>query len=235
EDASPEEGTPGPADVCEVTEAMGDIAIGSGPQKPTVTSMGTDSVKSGHYRLKIEPDLDHELEAEKTRLGQEVCARVEEESLDIMLWRMGCGGYYKFIKEHEAEVEELMKFLPKTLAGKNEEEQQAACMPFLKRLIDMANEIWRPKDPTPESPRQYYLYDTHKNPPEGTKLKPDALVSTDIDKRLDTAELVVEFKQNEDGGDVTTKVTQSIYGQLGVYARRVWARQRIRRFVPVFL
>ncbi|KAJ1676266.1 hypothetical protein EV182_008534, partial [Spiromyces aspiralis] len=43
EDASPEEGTPGPAGVCEVTEAMGDIAIDSGPQKPTVTSMGTDS------------------------------------------------------------------------------------------------------------------------------------------------------------------------------------------------
>ncbi|KAJ1680363.1 hypothetical protein EV182_000145 [Spiromyces aspiralis] len=236
EGATLEEGTPGPADVREVTEAMGDIAIGSGPQKPTVTSTRAKSVISGHYRLKTESDLDYELEAEKARLAQEVCARVEEESLDSMFKLMGCDGdYYKFVEEHESEVEELMKFLPKKLAGRNEEEQQAALMPLLGRAIDMANEIWRPKDPTPKSPRQYYLYDTHKNPPIGTRLKPDALVSTDAQKRLDTAELVVEFKQNEDGGDVTTKGTQSIYGQLGVYARRVWAKQPMRRFVPVLL
>ncbi|KAJ1680317.1 hypothetical protein EV182_000227 [Spiromyces aspiralis] len=234
--ATPEEGTPGPAGVREVTEAMGDIAIDSGPQKPTVTSMRAKSVISGHCRLKTEPNRDYELEAEKARLAQEVCARIKKESLGIMLKLMGCDGdYCKFIKEHEAEVEELMKFLPKKLAGRNEEEQQAACMPFLERLVNMANEIWRPKDPTPVSPRQYYLYDTHKNPPEGTRLKPDALVSTDIDERLDTAELIVEFKQNEDKGDVTAKSTQSIYGQLGIYARRVWARQPMRRFVPVLL
>ncbi|KAJ1675444.1 hypothetical protein EV182_001256 [Spiromyces aspiralis] len=236
EGATPEEGTPGPAGVREVTEAMGDIAIDSGLQKPTVTSTGTKSVKSGNYRLKTEPDLDHELEAEKTRLGQEVCARIKTKPLSRILKFIGCiKEYNEFIKEHKTEIKELMKFLPKTLAGKNEEEQQAACMPLLERLIDMANEIWRPKDPTPESPRQYYLYDTHKHPPEGTKLKLDALVSTDIKKRLDTAELVVEFKQNEDRGDITTKGTQSIYGQLGVCARRVWARQPMRRFVPVFL
>ncbi|KAJ1675082.1 hypothetical protein EV182_001973, partial [Spiromyces aspiralis] len=236
EGATPEEGTPGPAGVREVTEAMGDIAIGSGPQEPTVTSTGTKSVVSGNCRLKTEPDQDRELEAEKARLAPEVCAHIKKESFDTMLEFIGCTEEYdEFIEEHEAEVEELMKFLPKELAGKNEEEQQVVCMPLLGRIIGMANEIWRPKDPTPKSPRRYRLYDTHKNPPEGTRLKPDALVSTDIEKRLDTAELVVEFKQNEDGGDVTTKGTRSIYGQLGIYARRVWARQPMRRFVPVFL
>ncbi|KAJ1675947.1 hypothetical protein EV182_000274 [Spiromyces aspiralis] len=208
EGATPKEGTPGPADVREVTEAMGDT----------------------------EPDQDYELEAEKARLAQEICARIETKPLrDILCLMGGIDDYYKFIREHGTEIKELMHLLPKELAGKNEEEQQAAFMPFLERLIDMANEIWRPKDPTPESPRQYYLYDTHKNPPIGTRLKPDALVSTDINERLDTAELVVEFKQNEDRGDITTKGTQSIYGQLGVYARRVWARQPMRRFVPVLL
>ncbi|KAJ1676119.1 hypothetical protein EV182_008841, partial [Spiromyces aspiralis] len=44
EGATPEEGTPGPADVREVTEATGDIAIGSGPQKSTVTSTRAKSV-----------------------------------------------------------------------------------------------------------------------------------------------------------------------------------------------
>ncbi|KAJ1680299.1 hypothetical protein EV182_000285 [Spiromyces aspiralis] len=236
EGATPEEGISGPAGVREVTEAMGDIAIDSGPQKPTVTSTRAKSVISGHCRLKTEPDQDHELEAEKARLAQEICARIETKPLrDILCLMGGIDDYYKFIKEHGTEIKGLMHLLPKTFAGKNEEEQQAAFMPFLERLIDMANEIWRPKDPTPESPRQYYLYDTHKNPPIGTRLKPDALVSTDINERLDTAELVVEFKQNEDRGDVTTKGTQSIYGQLGVYARRVWTRQPMRRFVPVLL
>ncbi|KAJ1669362.1 hypothetical protein EV182_008794, partial [Spiromyces aspiralis] len=44
EGAAPEEGTSGPAGVREVTEAMEDIAIGSGPQKPTVTSTREKSV-----------------------------------------------------------------------------------------------------------------------------------------------------------------------------------------------
>ncbi|KAJ1679639.1 hypothetical protein EV182_001641, partial [Spiromyces aspiralis] len=44
EGATSEEGTPGPAGVREVTEATGSIAIGSGPQKPTVTSTRAKSV-----------------------------------------------------------------------------------------------------------------------------------------------------------------------------------------------
>ncbi|KAJ1676208.1 hypothetical protein EV182_008647, partial [Spiromyces aspiralis] len=152
------------------------IAIDSGSQKPTVTSKGTKSVKSGHCVLKIESDLDHELEAEKARLAQEICECVKEEYLESILELMsGIDEYYKFIREHEAEVEELMKFLPKEPADRNEEQQRAAFMPLLGRIINVANEIWRPKDPAPKSPRQYYLYDTHRTPPVDTKLMPGAL------------------------------------------------------------
>ncbi|KAJ1673477.1 hypothetical protein EV182_005152, partial [Spiromyces aspiralis] len=89
EGAIPEEGTSGPAGVCEVTEAMGGIPIGSGPQKPTVTSTRAKSVKSGHCRFKARTDQDYELEAEKTRLAQDICARIKEEYVQRIFKLMG--------------------------------------------------------------------------------------------------------------------------------------------------
>ncbi|KAJ1675750.1 hypothetical protein EV182_000658 [Spiromyces aspiralis] len=237
EGATPEEGAPGPAGVREVTEAMGDIAIDT-PRKSTVaTSKGTKSFPAGQCTLAT--GLNHTLklnEDEKARLAADIHARMESMALAGILDRIGCSGEYRgFVGEHEADVAELVKSLPKT-PGPKEDDQQASLMPFLQNVVDKANEIWRQKDPTSRSPRKYYVYDTHLNAPRDTDMKPDALVSTDKLAKLGTAELVVEFKKDEDrGARVPRQNTLEYYAQLGKYACHAWAGQPTRRFVPIFL
>ncbi|KAJ1673176.1 hypothetical protein EV182_005747, partial [Spiromyces aspiralis] len=157
-------------------------------------------------------------------------------SLTGILERIGCSGEYdQFIGEHEADVAELVKSLPKTL-GLKEEDQQADSMPFLRRVVYRANKIWRRSNPTLRPPRKYYVYDTHASELGDTKMKPDALVSTDKREWLGAAELVVEFKKDEDrGARVPTQYTLEYYAQLGKYACHAWAGQPTRRFVPIFL
>ncbi|KAJ1680302.1 hypothetical protein EV182_000288 [Spiromyces aspiralis] len=237
EGATPEEGAPGPAGVREVTEAMGDIAIDTPRKSTVVTSKGTKSVPAGQCTLAT--GLNHTLklnEDEKARLAADIHARMESMALAGILDRIGCSGEYRgFVGEHEADVAELVKSLPKT-PGPKEDDQQASLMPFLQNVVDRANEIWRQKGPTSHPPHEYSIYDTHAKPPKDTDMKPDALVSTDILPNLGTAELIVEFKKDEDkGADVPRQNTLEYYVQLGKYACHAWVKQPTRRFIPIFL
>ncbi|KAJ1679638.1 hypothetical protein EV182_001640, partial [Spiromyces aspiralis] len=237
EGATPEEGIPGPADVHKATEATGSVAIDI-PRRSTVAiSKGTKSVPAGQCTLATGLNRALKLdEAEKDRLAADIHARMELMSLKDILERIGCGDEHrKFIGKHRAEIAVLAKSLPKTLTP-TEEDQQASLMQFLRRVVNKANEIWRRSNPTSRSLRKYYVHDTHAKPLEDTDMKPDALISTDIDKCLGTAELVVEFKKDEDkGARVPRKYTLLYYAQLGKYACHAWAEQPTRRFVPIFL
>ncbi|KAJ1680205.1 hypothetical protein EV182_000476 [Spiromyces aspiralis] len=237
EGATLEEGTPGPAGVHEVTEAMEGVAIDTPRKSTVVISTMAKSVPAGQCTLATGLNRALKLdEAEKARLAADISRRMVPMSLDDILDRIGCGGAYrKFIGEREADIAELVKSLPKMLRLK-EEDQQADLMPFLRRVVDRANEIWRHSNPTSRSPHKYYVYDTHASLLGDTKMKPDALVSTDGRKWLGAAELVVEFKKAEDfGADTARQNMLEIYAQLGKYACHAWAGQPTRRFVPIFL
>ncbi|KAJ1674448.1 hypothetical protein EV182_003254, partial [Spiromyces aspiralis] len=175
--------------------------------------------------------------AEKARLMANSCARMKSMSLKDILNRIGCSGEYReFIGEHEADVAELAKSLPKTL-GPKEGDQQAALTPFLRHVVDKANGIWRHKNPTVRCwPCKYYIHNTHKRLPDDTKLRPDIIVSTDTLAQLGTAELIMKFKQSEDKGATAARQnTPNIYAQLREYACHMWTKQPTRRFIPVLL
>ncbi|KAJ1669974.1 hypothetical protein EV182_008491, partial [Spiromyces aspiralis] len=159
------------------------------------------------------------------------------ESLDDILNRTGRGGEYReFISEREAEIAVLTKFLPKTL-GPKERDQQAALMPFLRHVVDKANEIWRHKNPTVCCwPRKYYVDDTHASELGDTKLRPDIIVSTDTCPDLDTAELIMKFKRSKDKDAAAARQnTLDIYAKIGRYICHAWTKQPTRRFIPVLL
>ncbi|KAJ1678860.1 hypothetical protein EV182_003211 [Spiromyces aspiralis] len=229
QDSTPEEETPGPADVHEVTKAMEDITIDT-PQKPTTISKKTKSVLTKQDQsLKLDKDR-------KARIVGVLRGCMVSNSICEMVDLMGCSNkYYKFTNKHEAVIAELAKFLPKAL-GPKEEDQQADFMPFLTCVIDKANEIWCLNGPTTDLPHKYYVYDMHKYSPDDIALKPDVLVSTDRHVRLDTAELLVKFNKSEERGAVTSwEDIPDLYIKLGKYASDAWEGQPTRRFIPILL